>query len=450
MDMLMKKNYLIAVVAATIIAAVFFLLKRPREVAGPMAPLLQRQGPISTTSEWLNTKAAIEGLQTKIRRKPEDLTSKLLLAFAYMQEARITGQHPYYYPAALRLVNDILSQEPDNPVLRYEATVAKASIQLSQHQFAEALETGRQALQLNPNNAAVYGVLCDANVELGHYPQAIQMADQMVALRPDLKSYSRVSYLREIHGDMPGAIAAMEQAAAAGYPGLEQTAWARVTLGHLHEKTGDLAGAEKQYRRALGEYPHYAFALAGLGRLAVKKQQPRQALRHFTAAAAIIPEFSFQEEQIRIYQQLGQKRKAAQTLEALLEGLKEDQQAGHVVDLELANIYLELARDPAKALKFARREYQRRPDNIEVCRTLAHIYYEKQDYEKAAGYMRHATRTNSQDPALLCLNGLIQYKAGRTVLGENLIRKSLALNPYQDNLLSQEGKSLLSKSVTNI
>jgi tetratricopeptide (TPR) repeat protein len=446
----MKKNYLYGVVAAaTILAAIFLLLNRRPEVA-PVPPLLQRQGPISATSEWLNTKAAIEGLQSRIRQKPGDLQSKLLLAFAYMQEARITGNHPYYFPAALQLIEEVLAGRPDNPTLLFEATVARASVQLSLHQFSQALATGQQALQLNPRGAAVYGVLCDAYVELGHYPEAIRMADQMVALRPDLKSYARVSYLREIHGDMAGAIEAMEQAAAAGYPGLEQTAWARVTLGHLYEKAGELEKADKQYRRALGEYPNYAFALAGLGRLAAIKNQTPEALRLFTGAAEILPEFSFQEELIRLYQEQGDQKKASRIMEEMLAGLKEDQQAGHVVDLELAKIYLELARDPDKAFTYARREYKRRPGNIDVCQTLAHIYYERQDYQQAAAYIRQAARTNSQDPALLCLSGLIQFKAGHQAQGEHLIRKSLSLNPYQDNPLSREGKSLLSRSVSKI
>jgi tetratricopeptide (TPR) repeat protein len=180
-------------------------------------------------------------LQKKLREKPNDLQSKLFLALAYMQEARITGEHPYYYPAALKLIDDILDQEPDNPVMMYEATVAKASVQLSLHQFDKALETGKKALAINNRGAAVYGVLCDAYVEMGQYEEAIKMADQMTTLRPDLKSYSRISYLREIHGDLPGAIEAMQAAVKAGFPGLEQTAWSQVTLGSLYEKTGDLA-----------------------------------------------------------------------------------------------------------------------------------------------------------------------------------------------------------------
>lgn len=448
----MQKNYLYSLVVATILAATIFLLNQPRQVAeeAPIPPLLQRQGAISNTSEWLNTKAAIQGLQTKIRQKPDDLQSKLLLTFAYMQEARITGQHPYYFPAALKLANDILDREPGNAVLRFEATVAKASIQLSLHQFSKALQTAHQALPINPRSAAVYGVLCDAYVELGNYPQAIKMADQMVALRPDLRSYSRISYLREIHGDMAGAIEAMEQAAAAGYPGLEQTAWARVTLASLYEKTGDLKIAEKQYRRALGEYPNYAFALGGLGRLAAKKNKPGEALRFFSEAAEILPEFSFQEELIRLYKKQGENGKASQTMKELLTGMEEDQEAGHVVDLELANIYLELGQDYNKAQKYALKEYERRPDNIDVCRTLAHISYKKGDFKKAAHYMRKATRTNTQDPDFLGLDGLIHYKLGNQALGENLIRKSWAINPFQDTPLSREGKVLLSRSVSKL
>lgn len=52
-----------------------------------------------------------------------------------------------------------------------------------------------------------------------------------MSIRPDLRSYSRISYLREIYGDLDGAIEAMKLAVTAGYPGYEQTAWARLTLG---------------------------------------------------------------------------------------------------------------------------------------------------------------------------------------------------------------------------
>jgi len=446
----MKKNYLYNTVLAFVLIAAVSLFYIYKDKQDPIPPLKERQGPISTTSEWLNTKAAIQGLQKKLREKPNDIQSKLFLALAYMQEARITGEHPYYYPAALTLIDDILDQKPDNPVIVYEATVAKASVQLSLHQFAEALETGKEALQINNRGAAVYGVLCDANVELGNYEEAIQMADQMTALRPDLKSYSRVSYLREIHGDIPGAIEAMELAAKAGFPGLEQTAWTKVTLGNLYEKTGELQKAEFYYRQALTEYDRYAFALGGLGRIALKQNQQQKALQLFTQAANTLPEFTFQEELIRLYQQQGNTKVAQKTMAELLAGMEEDQEAGHIVDLELANIYLELQKDYKKSLQYAQKEFKRRPENIDVNKALAKAYYKLGNYSQAATHLQKAIRTNSQDVDLMCLNGLINYRLGKLAVGENLIRKSLDINPYQNTPLTQEGKSLLSASVSRI
>jgi tetratricopeptide (TPR) repeat protein len=447
----MKKSYfytasLTLIVAAAI--ALFFYNKTRQEA--PIPQLLERQGPISTTSEWLNTKAAINGLQRKLRDKPNDVKSRLLLALAYMQEARVTGEHPYYYPAALELIEEVIDRKPADESLYFEALVAKATVQLSLHQFEEAMKTGQEALKINTSNASVYGVLCDANVELGNYEEAINMADQMVSLRPDLRSYSRISYLREIHGDMPGAIEAMKLAVDAGYPGLEQTAWARVTLGNLYEKTGDLQLAEMQYRRAMTEYPQYAFAQAGLGRLEAKKKNYKEAIDLFTKASKTIPEFSFQEELVHLYKETGKNRDAEKTLEELLEGLKEDEEAGHIVDLELANIYLDLKGDTGTALKYAMKEYKRRPDNIDVCRTMATIYYKKQDYNQAASFLQKASRTNSQDATLLCLNGLVTYKKGNREQGEELIRKSLYINPFQNNSLSAEGNSIVSAKLSKL
>jgi tetratricopeptide (TPR) repeat protein len=91
----------------------------------------------------------------------------------------------------------------------------------------------------------------------------------MISIRPDIRSYSRISYLREIHGDPEGAIEAMKLAVDAGQPGAEGTEWARVQLGKLYEQTGELKYAEMNYAISLQNRPNYPYALAGLARLAV-------------------------------------------------------------------------------------------------------------------------------------------------------------------------------------
>ncbi len=445
----MKKHLYTFTIVLILGAAVSLFIYNYTRKEAPIPPLLERHGPISTTSEWVNTKAAIAGLQRKLRDKPGDIQSKLLLALAYMQEARVTGEHPYYYPAALGLVEDIIKRNPSDKDILFEAIVAKATIQLSLHQFKEALETGNKALSMRAGSAAVWGVLCDANVELGNYEEAIEAADKMVAIRPDLKSYSRVSYLREIHGDMEGAISAMDMAAKAGFPGLEQTAWARVTLGNLYEKTGDHNTAEMHYRVALAEYPNYAFALGGLASLETAKKNYKEAIKLYTEALHVLPEFSFQEKLTQLYTLTGQKQKAKKTYTELLEGLEEDQESGHLIDLELASIYLELGNDPAKAMQHAMKEYERRPNNIDVCKAMALIHYKRGDLKTAHTFLTKAKRTNKQDAELLVLDGLVSYKLGEKSFGAAQIKKALSINPFQEGELAVEGRQVLNTALAS-
>ena len=180
-----------------------------------------------------------------------------------MKEGRVTGNHLYYDKAAMKCVNDVLQMEENN----FEALSLKSIIFLSEHHFAEALATAQKAVSINPYNAFVYGSLVDAYVEMGDYKAAIENLEKMISIRPDLRSYARVSYLREIHGDYPGAIEAMRLAVEAGSPGDETTAWTRIQLGQLYEKNADFKMADMHYRLALHERPNYAYALSGLEEL---------------------------------------------------------------------------------------------------------------------------------------------------------------------------------------
>src|SRR5439155_24811749 len=115
-----------------------------------------------------------------------------------------------------------------------------------------------------PDSARALGVVGDAQIELGMYPEAVETIQKMVDLHPDLSSYARVSYLRELYGDVPGAIDAMQQAIEAGGPVPENVGYTRVLLGNLYFNRGHLTEAEAQYQSALDEYPGYVRARAGL------------------------------------------------------------------------------------------------------------------------------------------------------------------------------------------
>jgi tetratricopeptide (TPR) repeat protein len=380
-----------------------FVYRTTSQKKDEIPTLKERNLNIGLQSEWLNTKAAIASLLERIKANPNDNKAKLELAMGYIQESRVTGDHDYYDEAALKLLNQILATETNN----FDALCAKATALLSQHHFQDGADVAHKALIINPNNAFVYGILCDANLELGDYDTAVKMADKMVSIRPDIRSYTRISYLREIFGDYKGAIAAMQLATKSAYPGLEQSEWTRCQLGKLYEATGDTAKAARCYQESLVYRENYPYALVGLGRLAQAKKDYNLAIRYVEQARNAVQDYSFGDQLIDLYALNGESQKAnAMTQKVIAELQKhantEDKnpEKGHYADKELAYLYLK-ANEPDKALESAIREYNRRPENIETNEALAWCYYKKNDLASAKKHIAKALRYNSLNPELL-------------------------------------------------
>jgi tetratricopeptide (TPR) repeat protein len=433
-----RKHLYSALIAGTAIFFIVILVFSKKAEAG-IPKYVEPKGPYANSEEWLNSKKEMDNCLEILKTKPEDTKTMLKLVQAYINESRVTGNHGHYDKAALQLTDLILKKEPEN----FEALCCKGTVLLSQHHFAEALEVTNKASKINPDNAFIYGLRCDANVELGNYEEAVKMADKMISLRPDIRSYSRVSYLREIYGDLPGAIEAMKLAIAAGYPGLEQTEWSRMILGHLYESMGSLDSAERTYNLALLERPDYAFAYAGLGRIAKAKGNYKEAISYYEKADKLITEYSFADELTDLYFLNNEKDKSKKSAERVVEMLgpgssdESEEGHGHYADKELAYAYLKTS-DLDKAMEHAKTEYERRPQNIDVCETMAWVHYKRGEYAEANKMITVALKTGSQNPVLLCRAGLIKIKAGEKAIGETMVRKAVELNPFLDPMLKKE------------
>jgi tetratricopeptide (TPR) repeat protein len=431
----MKKNRLYAALLLVFISAAGFVVLKfggeEKEKQSAVYTLLERKGTPVQTGEWKNVDAAVKKLQRALLANPADVKAMIKLANLFIMESRATGNHAYYDKAALKYVNEALLRDKNN----FDALTLQSLIYLSQHHFAEALEIARVAQKINPYNAFLHGVLVDGYVEMGHYDSAVMSAEKMMSIRPDLRSYSRVSYLREIHGDSPGAIEVMQLAIDAGLPGDEATEWSRVQLGLLFEQVGDLEKAAACYENALTLRPAYAHALAGMARLALVKKDFEKATAYYLAADSLVGDFTFKEELIDVYQQAGKKEQAA-TLSALVindmeknaRAASRDETIGHYSDRELALAYLKTG-NYRQGLKHALAEYNRRPKNIEVNETLAWAYHVTGEKPKALEHIKIALKTKSVNPALLCRAGLISLAIGDTVQAKSYLQDALKNNP---------------------
>jgi len=378
----------------------------------------------------------------KIKHNPKDLESRLSLAEVLMQEARISGEHGYYYPAALTVINEVMNDNPDESA-HYRALLNKGSVLLSLHQFQEAKKIGEEALTMNAHSANAYGVVIDANVETGNYENAVAYADKMVSIRPDLRSYSRISYIREIYGQVQGAIDAMKLAVAAGYPGTEQTEWARLTLGNLYERYGKADSALLQYKLSLTYRPNYPFAIGAMASHYAQQGNYRLADSLNHVAMNLIPEVSFFVHQAKWDKARGNEKKAQADAKTILSMMADDEKAGHKMGLELSKVYLEIIGDAKKAMEVAMREYATRPDNIDINKQLAEIYLSTEETGKAQEHLVKAQRTGSQDPELKCLAGMLMLKANRTAEATALIKSVFVVNPNLDCSFCKEAKSIV-------
>ncbi|HBY94065.1 MAG TPA: hypothetical protein DEP84_08905, partial [Chloroflexi bacterium] len=297
----------------------------------------------------------LEQLQLRLRDNPADLRAMVQYGHVLLQKARETAD-PGYYNRAEAAFAKTLALDRQN----VDALLGQGSLALARHDFATALRWGEQAQALAPDRAAVYGVIADAQIELGRYDAAAATLQTMVDLHPDLAVYSRISYLRELHGDIAGAIEAMTMAIDAGAPYPENSAWTIVQLGMLHFNQGDLSAAEYEFQRAQSIIPDYLPALAGLARVRAGQGRLEEAL---TLAAKPVEQLPLPAYVIlygELLEAAGRKPEAAQQFE-LVRALQQLAAAnGVVTDLEMALFEADHG-DPTRAVALAEAARATRP-----------------------------------------------------------------------------------------
>lgn len=378
-------------------------------------------------------------LSGKIVTAPADPAAYIEMAQLFMNEARITGDHPYYYPSAKMLLDRALSIDANN----FNALISMGSIQLSLHQFDAAAATGRKAINISPSSNYPWGILCDASLELGDYRTAILAADTMVAIRPDLRSYARVSYLRELHGDIDGAIEAMDMAVKAGAPGKEEKAWARHSLGLMYLNHGDLKKAENEFSLALLERPNYAFALGGIARVRVAEQKYDQAIKLLDSASSLVPEFSFAQMKADVLHVQGKQQEEMAIVKEIEEMLAEDEASGHGMDREFAMLYASRGIKQDKAVAHARKEYSKRPNSIDAQFSLAIACYRAGNYDEAQAMLNKAMQLKGKNAEHFAYASLIANQKGDKGAAKQLATQALKINPYLSPMLRVEVQQLL-------
>jgi tetratricopeptide (TPR) repeat protein len=370
---------------------------------------------VVTVISRLMGSAALPGDQSVVNTYNTD-------GYKYLQQARETGD-PTFYGKAQAAFDAALRYDPQS----IDGITGQAMLALSRHQFHQGLDLGQQALALEPDRAFTLGVIADAQVELGMYDDAVQTVQQMIDRRPDLSSYSRGSYVRELYGQIDGAIQLMQEAVTSGGPTVENVEWTRVQLGNLYFNKGDLASAEREYQHALTELPGYGYALAGLGHVRSAQGRYDEAIALYKQAIdhVPLPEFVIA---LGETEQVAGRAADAKEQYGLVRVIEQLFKANGVnTDMELALFEADHG-DAAQAVAQARTAYAERP-NVKAADTLAWALSQAGQQAEAQKYMTEALKLGSKDALFFYHAGMIAYRAGDMPEARTRLEQALAQAP---------------------
>ncbi len=415
----------IGVVIASILIGVlaeFFFFRPDGKRQEDMVPRLSsRAGELSSSSEFLNAQRAVEYYRDAIAKRPDVVKNYVDLAQIYQQEARVTANEAYYLPKAQYLLNEALRHSPED----FDALIAQASLNMTLHQFMKAKETILKAIKKNDFSAAAYGVLVDAHVELGEYEEAVKACDKMLSIRPDLRSYSRVSYVRELHGDIPGAISAMRLAADAGVTGQENRAWTLYNLGNLYLQHRKIDTAQFIFKGILEERPSFALAIVGTAKIKTLKKEFAEAIQLLTDAYHSTPYHGLLEQLTETFSEAGMRFQADSAATIVLNGFEEDLKLGHNAYGEYAAFAIQHNIELAKALEYARKDYEYRPNNIKTLETYAWALLLNGQPEHSTPLIEKAMRLETNAPQLLYRAGIIFQQSGHSAMAKELLSEAM-------------------------
>ena len=414
--------WLLAPVAA--FAATLALLNAVQGGGGALSPSSPLAPEISAARVGGDS---IRELQAALRDDPSNIAAYTGLGSLYLQRARETSD-PAFYTRADQAFTAARRLAPASA----DAAIGLGTLALARHDFARGLDLGREAARLGPESHRALAVVADAQIELGRYAAAARTLERMISLKPTLASYARISYFRELNGDLRGAAEAMALAISAGAGSPENVAYVQTLLGNLELTRGRLDAALSAYRTALAGLPSYLPAQAGLARMDASAGRYGSAIKRYERIVARrpLPEYTIALAETQLVaSRVGAARRSLDLVGAQAQLLRS---AGVNVDVEIALFEADHGA-PSEAVGLARRALAAAPgvrseDALGWALTRAG--------RPAAGlsHARRALRLGSADPTFLYHAGIAAQAARRHEVGERWLVRALehraALGPY--------------------
>jgi tetratricopeptide (TPR) repeat protein len=370
--------------------------------------------------------AQVTKWDAQVKATPRDTTAWVNLGDALMEKARETADIDYYNRAEVTY-RKALGIAPD----QIGALDGMAWVTSGRHEFEQSQAWAHKAIAINPGDNAAYGLLGDADVEMGKYDDAFTHYQKMLDLRPDISSYSRGAHLLYLAGDTRKALALMERAWTTGAPYAENTAWCAAQIATMLFAIGALQPAEQVANEAYKRCPNSYHVLIALGKIRAARQDYPGAIAAYEKAVEITPQHDALVALGDLYSLTGKPDEAKRRYDLVEAVYRMNKRLGMRGDWAMALFYANHDRNLPEALHLVQEEYRTRP-NVAVEDALAWCLYKNGRVAEAREHAGRALRHGTPEPSYRFHAGMIAARCGDRVGAQKLLRESLDLNPHFD------------------
>jgi tetratricopeptide (TPR) repeat protein len=394
-------------------------------------------GPVHLLAQQNATDDLIKNLQARVKRYPEDHAGYAALGAAYLQKGRETADAADYELAkgALEKSLDLLSNDPSAAF----ASTQMAVLCMVEHRFEDALTWAQKALALGSGDPSPWAIAGDALADMGDYKGASEAYGHLTStygsedekLAYSYQRDSRMSFLRFVAGDTPGAIQFMRSAvrtAVETHMPAENIAWSQYQLGEELFLAGETSVAENAYLASLDNCPDYYRALASLAKVRTSQGRYLDAIKLYNQAIAKVPYPEYAAALGDVYRQLGQPNDAKKQYD-LVEFIAYLSQVNRQIhNRDLALFYADHDLKLPEALALAQNELEVRRD-IYTWDVLAWCLFKNDKLHEASEAISHALEQGTKDPQLFFHAGMIYEKLGDFLKAQEFLQRALATNP---------------------
>jgi tetratricopeptide (TPR) repeat protein len=365
-----------------------------------------------------------------IAKNSKDFEAYNALALALSRRARETSDVMFYTQAEEALQRSF-EISPGN----FDGERIRVWLLLGKHEFAAALEAAQKLNKKMPDDVMLYGFLTDANVELGNYKDAETAAQWMLDLRPgNIPGLTRAAYLRELFGDIDGALDLMEMAYESTPPSeSEDRAWILTQMAHLHLMIGKNSQAENLIQQALVMFPDYHYALGNLAKVRIQQKRYTEATELLKQRYQAAPHAENLYDLAEAFNLAGRAEEANKAfVEFEQKSLVESHRADNS-NHELIFYYADHAKQPAKALEVAKREVARRHD-VYTLDSYSWALHVNGQYKEARKQIETALAVGIRDAKLFRHAGEIALQCGDRATAQQYMQQAAELNANDSEL----------------